>query len=117
MYSSSISIKEWQNKENLSGHIKFSDSVESIIYHYELNITLLDTIWNKVKYKHGSSLSLSLSYLHVVGDPLDICDGCSVAVLYTGHSTVPHYGGLQGIRILKAWLQKIKYSLKFISKA
>lgn len=62
-------------------------------------------------------MSLSPSYLHVVGDPLDVCDGCSVAILYTGYSTVPNYGGLQGVRILKAWLQKIKYSLTIISKA
>ena len=43
--------------------------------------------------------------LHVIRDPQDVCDWRSVAELYAGHSTVPDYGCVQGVLILKSRLK------------
>ena len=48
------------------------------------------------------------TYLHMVWDPLNVCDGCPVTVLYTRHSTVSDYMGLQCIGVYKSRLKKYK---------
>lgn len=51
-------------------------------------------------------LHLQCTYLHMVWDPLNVCDGCPVTVLNARHSTVSDYGGLQGIGVFKSRLKK-----------